>query len=158
MHLRGGTPFPHDLDESLVGIHLGRGGECAGELLKERAAILDGQELRPRKRVLHRSLKRRWCARRKAAKGYSQRTEHIGSLCVTLGEAEQQIWLVPAAQQYIASVEVGRHIIGVAEKIRERTLNDSHATIISELIQICRGHRPTTLTSTLGRPEAAFRP
>ena len=136
MDLGRRSPLPRQLDDRGVTVELGRRRHDPRELLDEGSAVGSGKEFQPREGVAQRVLERLGALHRQVAKGPAEGGEGFGSLGVAVGPGEPEIGLVPPAEQDVALLHVGRHLLGATQEVGEGPLGDAHGASISELLQM----------------------
>ena len=65
-----------------------------------------------------------------------EHAEHVGSFGVSACQREPKVRFVTTPKEDVTHVEVCGDVVRVPKKIREGTLDNSHGSTISELVQI----------------------
>ncbi len=94
------------------------------------------EELEPRERVAKGLVQRDRIVHCEVPERSPYPSERVGALGLTVRPCETEVGLVATAKQNVAVLDVVGDVLRLAEEVRERPLDQSHAGSISELLQI----------------------
>jgi hypothetical protein len=129
------SPLTDQLAEWTVAVELSRSDGNARELVRERAAVDARQELEPRESVGKSLVQRLAVVDSQSAESSSERHQRDRSLGLPIGSGQPEVWIFAASKQNVSPLEVADYIVGMAEKIGERSFDDTHCSSLSDELQ-----------------------